>query len=189
MDGTHGETAEFGVCGTQQMRIRGSRATAMTTSSSAYSREDSLSTHLLYKASVHCWRLTSRAAKAELSLAMRSGLVMAGASPPQKYVRSTSAHDPRSVVRGFGAAHACNHLERSPAKARNEVWSPGGTWANTPSLLSAKPDAKQSQKHAPEVRPAYWPKSKTVTLELVVVERAPLELCGHKKACPFLAVN
>ena len=40
----------------------------------------------------------------------------------------------------------------------------GRTWVKTPSLLSAKPAAKQSQKHAPEVRPAYWPKSHTVTL-------------------------
>ena len=90
---------------------------------------------------------------------------MAASAPPQKYVRSATAHAPKSVSRWLGSSlYASTPLARTLAKDKLAGWSPGRAWAKTPSLLSAKPAAKLSQKHAAEVQPAYRPKSHASTL-------------------------
>ena len=113
MDGAHGETAESGVCGMQQMRFCNSRATAKMPSPSAYSGTDNLCTLLLYRISLRVRPHTPRATNAGYSLAMTSDRVMAGAGPPQKYVHRASARTPNSVRRRFGVANASMPLART----------------------------------------------------------------------------
>ena len=188
MDGAHGETAESGVCGMQQMRIRSSSATAMTTSSSANSEEYSLRAHFLRS---FCARGAARIegskrrVKSSHVIWPRHGCSCATTEVrPKRLCARSQVGAPRARSRARRRAPGAHPGQRQTHGAVTR-WSLG---------QHPFPALRQDSRHAEPEAPARGSTRVLAAIpdrhvDLVVVVGALLVLCEHKQTCQFLAVD